>query len=309
VRIAVVDIGTNSTRLLIADVEDGRVVAERERRSNVTRLGQGVDATGALAEEAQARVFAVLDEYRVLIRRHRCDAAIAVLTSAVRDASNGAEFTDTVGGCYGLEARTLTGDQEAELTFRGATSERNPGDDTPLVVIDIGGGSTELVTGAHGEMDFHVSTQAGVVRQTERHLHGDPPAEEELAALSEEVRGIVEDAVSPETRARVRAAVAVAGTATQAAAIEQELEPYDPAKVHGYRLTREALAALLDRLASLPLDERIEQVRGLDPKRAPTIVAGVAILLQVMEVFELTDVEVSEHDILRGAALDRASRE
>jgi exopolyphosphatase / guanosine-5'-triphosphate,3'-diphosphate pyrophosphatase len=308
-RVAVVDIGTNSTRLLIADVEDGRVVAEPERRSNVTRLGQGVDASGALAPEAEARVFAVLDEYRVLIRRHKCDAAIAVLTSAVRDASNGAEFTETVGGCYGLEARTLSGDQEAQLTFRGATSERDPADDTPLVVIDIGGGSTELVTGAHGDMASHVSTQAGVVRQTERHLHSDPPTEEELSALSDEVRGIVEDAVSPETRESVRAGVAVAGTATQAAAIAQELEPYDPEKVHGYVLTREALQELLDRLASLALEERIDQVKGLDPKRAPTIVAGVAILLQVMEVFELTNVEVSEHDILRGAALERASRE
>jgi exopolyphosphatase/guanosine-5'-triphosphate,3'-diphosphate pyrophosphatase len=307
-RIAVVDIGTNSTRLLIADVEDGRVIAEPERRSNVTRLGQGVDASGELADAAMRRVFNVLDEYRVLIRRHDCDAAIAVLTSAVRDAANGAEFTETVAGCYGLDARVLTGDQEASLTFLGATSERDPADDTPLLVVDIGGGSTELVTGADGRMDFHVSTQAGVVRQTERHLHGDPPAEEELAALRAEVRGIVEDAVPAEIRARVRAAVAVAGTATQAAAIEQELEPYDPARVHGYKLSREVLAPLLGRLASLPLERRQREVKGLDPKRAPTIVAGVAILLEVMAAFDLAAVEVSEHDILRGAALDRALR-
>jgi len=305
-RVAVVDIGSNSTRLLIADVEDGRVVAEPERRSNVTRLGQGVDASGELAAEAQQRVFNVLDEYRVLIRRHHCDAAIAVLTSAVRDASNGAGFTETVTGCYGLDARILSGDQEAQLTFLGATSERNPADATPLVVIDIGGGSTELVTGAHGEMDFHVSTQAGVVRQTERHLHSDPPTAEELEALSTEVRRIVEDGVAAEIRARVQAGVAVAGTATQAAAIEQQLDPYDPDRVHGYTLSRDRLEALLERLASLPLAERAEQVRGLDPGRAPTIVAGVAILIQVMEAFDLPEVEVSEHDILRGAALEWA---
>ena len=147
-------------------------------------------------------------------------------------------------------------------------------------MIDIGGGSTEFVVGHAGEMDFHVSTQAGVVRQTERHLHTDPPTADELRALSADVRGIVEDGVAPEIRARVQAGVAVAGTATQCAAIDQELEPYDPGRVHGYALSRDRLEALLDRLAALPLDERASRSAACTPTARPTIVAGVAILLR-----------------------------
>jgi exopolyphosphatase / guanosine-5'-triphosphate,3'-diphosphate pyrophosphatase len=305
-RIAVVDIGTNSTRLLIAETQDGRVTRELDRRSEVTRLGQGVDASGRLADEAMQRVYSALDAYKEAIDDANTDKAIAVLTSAVRDAANGAEFTTTVRERYGLDARTIVGDEEARLTFLGATSERDPSDTTPLVVIDIGGGSTELVVGAGGEVDFHVSTQAGVVRQTERHIHTDPPTPDEIDSLAREVRRIVEDAVPPSTRQQPRAAVAVAGTATSLAAIDQELDPYDATKVHGYELTVEACRHLLESLAAMPLDER-RQVKGLHPDRAPTIVAGVVILLEVLAAFNLQRVEVSEHDILRGAALDAAA--
>ena len=304
-RVAVVDIGTNSTRLLIADLEGGRVTRERDRRSEVTRLGQGVDASGRLAEEAMERVYKTLDAYKEAIDAAQPDQAVAVLTSAVRDAANGAEFTDTVKTIYGLDARTIGGDEEARLTFLGATSERDPADPTPLVVIDIGGGSTELVVGARGEVDFHVSTQAGVVRQTERHIHTDPPTADEIDELATEVRAIIDDAVPANQRGAAEAAVAVAGTATSLAAIDQALDPYDPTKVHGYRLSRERCQALLERLAALPLAERRE-VAGLHPDRAPTIVAGVVILLQVLEAFGLEEVEISEHDILRGAALAAA---
>jgi exopolyphosphatase/guanosine-5'-triphosphate,3'-diphosphate pyrophosphatase len=305
-RIAVVDIGTNSTRLLIADLQDGKVTEELERRSEVTRLGQGVDASGHLADEAMQRVYNVLDDYKQAIDDSEADSSIAVLTSAVRDAANGAEFTATVTDRYGLDARTIDGDEEAGLTFLGATSERDRDDPTPLVVIDIGGGSTELVVGARGEVEFHVSTQAGVVRQTERHIHTDPPPREEIDELSAEVRAIVEKAVPEPTRVKPQAAVAVAGTATSLAAIDQELDPYDPAKVHGYHLTINRCHELLDHLAAIPLDER-RQVTGLHPDRAPTIVAGVAILLQVLDAFGLRQVEISEHDILRGAALAAAT--
>jgi exopolyphosphatase/guanosine-5'-triphosphate,3'-diphosphate pyrophosphatase len=300
-RVAVVDIGTNSTRLLIADMQDGRVTAECERRSNVTRLGQGVDSGGHLAEEAMRRVYETLEEFREPIDRDRPDRAVAVLTSAVRDAANGAEFAQTVKERYGLEPHVLTGDQEAEFTFLGATSERDPGDRTTTVVIDIGGGSTELVVGAGQEISFHVSTQAGVVRQTERHLHSDPPADEEVANLSEDVGAIISEGVPAEQRA-VQRGIAVAGTATQLAAIAQELDPYDPEKVHGFVLAAAERDRLRNRLAAVPLAQRRE-IRGLDPARAPTIVAGVLILGEVMRLFELDEVEVSEHDILRGAAL------
>jgi exopolyphosphatase / guanosine-5'-triphosphate,3'-diphosphate pyrophosphatase len=305
-RVAVVDIGTNSTRLLIADVEPGGGVRERHRESIVTRLGEGVDATGRLGDEPQARVFAALERYAAEIDAHGCEASAAVMTSAVRDSANGAEFAATVRERFGLEGRTLSGDEEAAFTFAGATVARPPDDPTELVVIDIGGGSTELVCGARGELGFHVSTQIGVVRHTERHLRSDPPTETELAALAADVGGGVAGAVPADIRRRVQAAVAVAGTATSCAAIDLGLDPYDTTKVEGHVLSHATLEGLLARLAAIPVEER-RRVTGLDPDRAPTIVAGVVILTSVLEAFGLDEVEVSDRDILWGVAIDLAT--
>ena len=305
-RVAVVDIGTNSTRLLIADVEGERVTAELVRESRVTRLGQGVDATGRLADEAMERVFAVLADYRRMIDEHGATATVAVLTSAVRDAANGAEFTEVVRERYGLDARTIPGAEEAHLTFLGATSERDHArDDGEIVVVDIGGGSTELVVGHGGEVSFFVSMQAGVVRYTERHLDHDPPQPAELDALAREAGRTIAESVPAEIRERVTHAVAVAGTATSAAAIDLALEPYDPTKVHGHALSVATLEDELARLAAMANEQR-RGVPGLHPDRAPTIVAGVVLLREVLRAFSLQNAEVSEHDILRGAALQRA---
>jgi exopolyphosphatase/guanosine-5'-triphosphate,3'-diphosphate pyrophosphatase len=307
-RVGVIDIGTNSTRLLIADVEDS-AITELDRRSEVTRLGQGVDTSGRLADEAMARVFATLDAYRDALdgASVSAQARVAVLTSAARDAANGADFTRRVQDDYGLDARTLSGEEEAQLTFQGATHGRDPSDTTPLLVVDIGGGSTELIVGAAGgeQPSFHVSLQAGVVRQTERHLHHDPPPPRELQQLADDVRATIETHVPQAVRASAEAAVGVAGTATSLAAIDQELDPYDPRRVHGYVLERAEIELLLARLAQLPLADR-RNVRGLHPDRAPTIVAGAAILLEVLRTFDLPRVEVSEHDLLHGVALARA---
>jgi exopolyphosphatase/guanosine-5'-triphosphate,3'-diphosphate pyrophosphatase len=196
----------------------------------------------------------------------------------------------------------LTGDDEANMTFLGATSERDRADTTPTLVVDIGGGSTEVVVGSSGEARFHVSTQAGVVRQTERHINHDPPEDTELEDLAQDVRATISDAVSPEVRRDVRHGIAVAGTATSLAAIAQRLDPYDPQKVHGYSVSREEAERILGELSAIPVEER-RRVPGLHPDRAPTIVAGVIILREVMKLFELSAVEISEHDILRGAAL------
>jgi exopolyphosphatase / guanosine-5'-triphosphate,3'-diphosphate pyrophosphatase len=300
-RVAVVDIGSNSTRLLVAEVAGGSL-RELQRESIVTRLGEGVDATRRLGDEPQQRVFAALDAYADAIDRHGAELRTAVLTSAVRDAANGAEFTAVVRERYGLDARTLSGDDEARLTFLGATAARDRDDPTPLLVIDIGGGSTELVVGARGAVDFHVSTQVGVVRHTERHLHSDPPAGAELDALAADARGAIEAAVPAVIRERPGAAVAVAGTATSCAAIDLALDPYDPERVEGHVLSCGRLAELRDRLAAMPLAER-RGVTGLDPARAPTIVAGVEVLLEVLSAFGLDRVEVSDRDILWGDAL------
>jgi exopolyphosphatase/guanosine-5'-triphosphate,3'-diphosphate pyrophosphatase len=308
-RVGVVDIGTNSTRLLIADVEDG-AIDELDRRSQVTRLGDGVDATGQLGEPAIARVFATLDAYRDAMDAAGVarDARVGVLTSAVRDAENGAAFTAQVRERYGLAARSITGAQEARLTFRGATHDRaRAGRHEPLLVIDVGGGSTELVVGRAdtAKLDFHVSLQAGVVRQTERHVNHDPPQPQELQALADDVRGLIEQAVPAAVRAEAVQAIGVAGTATSLASIDQELEPYDPARVHGYAISLAECELLLARLAQLPLARRRE-VRGLHPDRAQTIVAGAVILIEVLRVFALERIEISEHDILHGIALECA---
>jgi exopolyphosphatase/guanosine-5'-triphosphate,3'-diphosphate pyrophosphatase len=300
--VAVVDIGSNSTRLLVAELYDGRVVKELERRSTVTRLAAGVDQGKRLQPESIAHVFKTLDEYTQAIELHGAERRVAVLTSAVRDAANGGEFATAVGTRYGLDAHILAGAEEAWLTFLGATSERDPDDHTPTLVIDIGGGSTELVIGSGRDAGFHVSTQAGVVRMTERHLHQDPPPPEQLQALAGDVNEILTEAVPKPERRAVEHGVAVAGTPTSLAAIAQRLDPYDPAKVHGYTLTRPEIERMLDELAAMTLDQRRE-VAGLDPARAPTIVAGVRILLAVLDLFGLPEAEVSEHDILRGAAL------
>ena len=300
-RVAVVDIGTNSTRLLIADIEPGRVVRERRRESIVTRLGEGVDASGRLGDAPMQRVFDVLEGYRAAIAEHGATRTAAVLTSAVRDAANGPEFTAAVRNRYALDARTIDGDEEAALTFAGATSERPP-DGATTVVIDIGGGSTEFVVGHDGEVSFHVSTQAGVVRQTERHLHEDPPPPAQLQALAAEWRTIIEGAVPAIQRERTSVGIAVAGTATQCAAIELALETYDPSKVHGHVLELATCELLLARLAQLTNEERREVV-GLHPDRAPTIVAGIVMLVEALRAFGLERVDVSEHDILRGSAL------
>jgi len=303
-RVAAIDCGTNSIRLLVADVPAEGAHTDLLRRMEVVRLGEGVDATGRLGDEPQARVFRVLDGFRETMDAHGADVRTVVMTSAVRDAANGADFADTVRDRYGLTGSTLSGDEEARLSFLGATSTR--AGDGALLVIDIGGGSTEMVEGERGEVEFHVSTQVGVVRHTERFLHSDPPAPGELGALAEAARETIEASVPAAVRERVQAAVAVAGTATQLAAIDLELDPYDPEAVQGHRLSLSTIQRTCSRLSAMPLAERLE-VTGLHVDRAPTIVAGIVILIQVMRAFGLSEIEVSEHDILYGAALESAA--
>jgi exopolyphosphatase/guanosine-5'-triphosphate,3'-diphosphate pyrophosphatase len=308
VRVAVVDIGTNSTRLLVADVADAGHLTERERRTKVTRLGDRLGETGVLGDEAMARVLGTVGEYQEVIREQGVERAVAVLTSAVRDAANGEDFLARVHAqADGLDARVIGGGEEARLTFRGATSERASGDATPTLVIDVGGGSTELVVGSGDEVSFHVSTQAGVVRHTERHLATDPPTPTELRALADDVRETYARAVPRPVRTTPRTAIAVAGTATSLGAIDLDLEHYSADRVHGHVVSLNACRRILERLAALPEAQR-RDVRGLHPDRAPTIVAGVVMLIEALELFDLDAIVVSDHDILRGAALEVVHR-
>lgn len=305
-RVAIVDLGSNSSRLLVADVESGRV-AEVDRRTEVTRLADGVDASGRLDEAAMERVHRVVASYVDAIGQHGCRRAAAIMTSAVRDAANGGAFARAVRERHGLDARILSGDEEAGLTFIGAGAGRELSAEAALAVVDVGGGSTELVVGRDGKVQAHVSLQLGVVRHSERHLHSDPPTDEELEALGDDVRRSYRDALPEAARHAVSAGVAVAGTPTSAVAMELELEPYDRARVEGHVLERATLEEQLARLAGMTVRQR-RRLGGLHPDRAPTIVAGLEILLEALRYLHLERVTVSERDILHGAAIALATQ-
>jgi len=300
-RVAVIDVGTNSARLLVADVAGGKVTPV-ERRSTVTRLGRGVDLSGRLSAEAVEDACGAIGGYVAALEELGAESVDAVATSAVRDAANGSAFVAELRERFALSARVLDGEEEARLTYLGATSEHTPTE--PTLVVDIGGGSTELIVGTGEEISFHTSLQAGVVRHTERHIASDPPTALELEALAGDVRGLIEDAVAG---AEASAGIAVAGTPTSLAAIELELEPYDPTRVHGHVLALPSIQRMLSGLASVPLAERI-QVTGMHADRAPTIVSGVVILVETMRAFGLEEIEVSEHDILYGTAISAAAK-
>lgn len=305
-RVAVVDIGSNSTRLLVADVSGEGRVTELARRSEVTRLAAGVDSTGVLAGEAMERVYDALESYTEEIDAvGGVERRVGVMTSASRDAANGEQFAEVTAERFGIEARVIEGDLEARLCFLGATSDRSEDESHPICVLDIGGGSTELIVGRGRSVDFHVSTQLGVVRQSERHLHHDPPTEEELRELSDEVRATVEGAVVEEVRREAEAMIGVAGTATWMASIDLGLEEYDSARIHGDRISLGRCREIAAMLGSLTEAQR-RSVAGLHPDRAPTILTGAHILCTTMECFGIDEVEVSQHDILYGVALEAA---
>jgi exopolyphosphatase/guanosine-5'-triphosphate,3'-diphosphate pyrophosphatase len=300
-RVAVVDIGTNSTRMLIADVA-GAGVEEVERRTTVTNMGRGVDHTSRICTDAIEDVCGAIGDYKAHYEEMGAERIMAVATSAVRDAANGDAFIAELRERFNLDARLLTGEEEAHLTYLGATAQR-PAED-PTLVFDIGGGSTELIVGTHADVDFHTSLQAGTIRHSERHLTSDPPNPHELEDLASDVRNLIASAIGVRD-GQPSHAIAVAGTPTSLAAIDQELEPYDSDRVHGYRLGMKRVQRMLSRLSSLPLAERL-RVPGLHPGRAPTIVAGTVILVQVMRAFGMDEIEVSERDILHGSALSAA---
>jgi exopolyphosphatase/guanosine-5'-triphosphate,3'-diphosphate pyrophosphatase len=293
----VIDVGTNSTRLLVADIVEGRV-SPLERRSTVTRLGRGVDLSGHLSGEAIEDVCAAVGDYIGIIEELGAETVDAIATSAVRDADNGSAFVAELRERFALSARVLGGEEEARSTYLGATSEAPPSE--PTLVVDIGGGSTELVVGEGAEVSFHDSLQAGVVRHSERCISSDPPTASELEALATDVRGLIETSVG--TGVAASRGIAVAGTPTSLAAVELGLEPYDPSRVHGHVLALPSIQRMLSQLASVPLAERVE-IPGLHPDRAPTIVAGVVILVEMMRAFGLEEIGVSEHDILYGTAI------
>ena len=310
-RVAVIDIGSNSTRCLVADVRpgpDGAAIEELARHSQVTRLARGLETSGALATEAIDDVSNVIAEYLKTAREVDAERIIAIATSAVREAENRDAFLAEMRERFEMDVRVVDGDEEARLCWAGAR-HGGPDDQTATLVADIGGGSTELITGRGKKPDFHVSLQLGVVRQSERHLHLDPPAAEELEALAQDVQRTLDSGLAGRDAITIERAIAVAGTPASLAAIELAAGAGTGAGaeavvggVEGFRLPLPRIQALLSRLASLPLAERAA-VAGLRADRAPMIVAGSVILINLMRNFGLAEVTVSQRDILHGAAL------
>ena len=299
-RVGVVDLGTNSTRLLVADVENGSV-RELDRRLTITRLGEGVDARRVLLPTAVARVRNVLTDYRRALENHGAARTLAIATSAVRDAENGEAFLGEIEWSYGFTTRLLSGDEEALLTFRGVAQGREV--TTGTLVIDVGGGSTELIVGGTSDVAFHASLDLGCVRLTERFFAHDPPLENEVKACSSFVRErLRREAAVPDPPA---AAIGVAGTVTQLATLDLGLEREEPELVHGHRMSTEWLATEAEELAGMPVAE-IRALRGVHPDRAPVLLAGSIVLVETLRHFGLTQLEVSERDIMHGGALAAA---
>jgi exopolyphosphatase/guanosine-5'-triphosphate,3'-diphosphate pyrophosphatase len=299
-RVGVVDLGTNSTRLLVADVEDGSV-RELDRRLVITRLGEQVDARRKLLPTALARVRNVLVDYRRAVEAHGVERTLTLATSAVRDAENGEAFLGEIEWSYGFSTRLLSGHDEALLTFRGVSAGRDVRDGT--LIVDVGGGSAELILGGRDGVSFHESFDLGCVRLTERFLKSDPPTADELAACRVFVRAMLEERVPDSVHPS--GAIGVAGTVTTLATLELGLEREDPEVIHGHRLDSAWIEAELARLAASTVAE-LRRRPGIEPERAPVLVAGVAAVAETLAHFRLGELEVSEQDILHGGALAAA---
>ncbi len=294
-RVAAVDLGTNSTRLLVADVE-GAGLTEIARRLTITRLGEGVDERRRLLPVPMARVRNCVADYRRELEDLGAERTLCIATSSVRDAENGEAFLGEIEWSYRFTTRLLSGEEEAAMMIRGVTAGRPPLDD--VLVVDIGGGSTELVVAAGGEVVSATSLDIGCVRVTERFLPSDPPSRPELAAASGYVRSLL-----PQLEAG--SAIGVAGTVTTLATLDLGDAEYDPARTHGHRIALAAVEEQLERLAQMRTEERIA-CTGIEPGRASVIVAGVVVLREVLTTYGLSEIEVSERDVLHGAAFAAA---
>jgi exopolyphosphatase/guanosine-5'-triphosphate,3'-diphosphate pyrophosphatase len=305
-RVAAIDCGTNSIRLLIADADPGRL-DDVVRRMEVVRLGAAVDRTGRLADDALERTFAALDDYAAEIRRHGAERVRMVATSATRDAANRDVFVAGVVERLGVAPDVATGDEEAALSFTGATAElrgtaRLP---APYLVCDIGGGSTELVLGDDGGVSAACSVDIGCVRMTERHLHSDPPTSEEVAAARADVDAALDGAAATVDMSRAATLVGLAGSVTTVTALALDLPGYDPGRIHHARVPATAVHAVTEELLAMSRDRRAA-LPVMHPGRVDVIGAGALILDAVVRHAGVEAVVASEHDILDGIAMSLA---
>jgi exopolyphosphatase / guanosine-5'-triphosphate,3'-diphosphate pyrophosphatase len=294
-RVAAVDQGTNTTRLLVADVADGRV-EEVYRETRITRLGEGVDARRRLLPLPIARVRNALSDYRRIADSLGAERTLLIATSAFRDAENGEAFLGEIEWSYGFATQLLSGSAEAAMAFRGVAIGREV--DEEVLVVDVGGGSTELVLGNADGVRVDHSVDIGSGRMTERFLHSDPPTPAELDACANAVGDALPDL-------QAERAVGVAGTVTTIGALDLRLPEYDRNRVHGHVLSRNAVEEQVGRLAAMSVAERA-RLPAMIPDRAPMIVGGGVILREVLRRYDLGEIEVSARDILDGAALTAA---
>ncbi len=309
-RYAAIDIGTVTCRMLIADVTSNGEIHELDREYLITNLGEGVDATGVLLETAMDRVVSAVHAFQEVRKRFETSVAEPIMlkamaTSASRDASNSQVFEEKLA-LEGVTLSIIPGTEEAALSFRGATSDFGDG---CLMVVDIGGGSTEIVGGFGGsDPSFGTSFNIGCRRVTEKFFHHDPPFPEELSAarawIREEMAPFFEEI--SQLPITIELLVAVAGTATSVVSMFEAMEVYDSSRVHHYVVTREILDSVYHKLVSVPLEER-ERIVGLDPGRAPVIIAGMVILQEVLDLAGFSSFVVSESDILHGIILETAA--
>lgn len=297
-RVAAIDVGTNSTRLLVAD-EQNTGFRALDRRMIVTRLGQGVDSRRILAPEALQRTLSVIADYAAVCGEYGVERLRVTGTSAVRDAHNRDEFFEGVRTLTGQEPELLSGDQEASATFLGACTELDPNE--PKLVVDIGGGSTEFIIGTDVPERL-ISVDIGCVRMLEKFLHSDPPTESELTAMrayvDDELKRVKEVLQAPRTSRMI----GVAGTVTQLATLKAGLPVYDPDVTHHAVLSHGDVRRLARRLGSLPFAQR-KRVKALELGRVDVIVPGAYVLLYIMESFDAAEILVSEKDILDGLVL------
>ena len=301
-RVAAVDCGTNSIRLLIADVDPDRAtLTDVDRRMEIVRLGQGVDTTGRLAPDALDRTLTALSGYAALVRDQGAEAVRMVATSATRDAANADEFVRRVTEVLGTGPEVLSGDGEARLSFLGATAELGPQVPSPYLVVDIGGGSTEFVLGADGEVTSALSVDIGCVRMTERHLRADPPSGAQIAAATADIDAAITSAAAVVDTTQARTLVGLAGSVTTVAGIALDLPGYDPARLHHARISAAQVHEVTTRLLAQTRAERA-RIPVMHPGRIDVIGAGALILDRLMIQLGLAEVLVSEHDILDGIA-------
>ncbi len=298
--VAAIDIGTNSIRLLITDGA-GRQLA---REMNITRLGQDVDRTGVLAEAAIERSLAVLTQYGQLIRAHGAERVRATATSAARDAGNRELFFGPAERALGVRPECIPGEEEARLSFQGATYELDPAEG-PFLVVDIGGGSTEFILGTRAPEQL-ISVDMGCVRMSERHVHSDPPRADELEACCADVRETLSEVRRAVDVKRAKRMIGLAGTVTALGYLKLGLKQYDPVQTHHMTLTRGDVETMFKRLASL--DDAGRRAILAEPKRSGVIVAGSAVLMTILREFEIDTLTVSETDILDGLAASLRSR-